>query len=428
MQTIFIRFFIWLVDKAYFRKIVLIPYVANPCDILSTRAIPLEKNRSYLALLSHRNGALDGWVYAKFLHRFVFMMARQLHRIWWLRVIFPGIAITRAKDNPTHYIHSNLSALKDCMKVLVGNTETKQPQVLCVFPEGSSALLHKHLPFEQGAAWLAKMTLKSNTPPLIMPMSIFYDNPSAMGGRAFVVYTKAFELPTHADIDTLHTLFSTQLEHILLEYETPQNQQIAHFIAALLSGLDSNDTSYYTILRHIKHIEIHNQATFATLQQNVINYQHSPYANKIKNYKKAPIYPKNTLRSLGIVSICMPLVCFSFILNSMPLLCGYLAGLLGAKEEHTISLWRIIIGYGVGFLWWGAIILSSLISTIYFCDISLTFGILILDITTLMISLLGLRIYGVLKQHSIALFNRICFPRGRKIYWRLVHNLKEILA
>lgn len=74
-----------------------------------TKAIRLDSTHRYLALLSHRNGALDGWVYGRFIPRFVFMMAKQLHKIWWLRVIFPGIAITGKKM--THCIIKRLISM-----------------------------------------------------------------------------------------------------------------------------------------------------------------------------------------------------------------------------------------------------------------------------------------------------------------------------
>ncbi len=99
-----------------------------------TKAIRLDSTHRYLALLSHRNGALDGWVYGRFIPRFVFMMAKQLHKIWWLRVIFPGIAITRQKDDPLHYKRANLNALKTCVQAL------QDRQILCIFPEGTSSL------------------------------------------------------------------------------------------------------------------------------------------------------------------------------------------------------------------------------------------------------------------------------------------------
>lgn len=421
------------------------PQAPHPRILLHTKDIRLDSTHRYLALLSHRNGAFDGWVYGRFIPRFVFMMAKQLHKFWWLRAIFPGIAITRQKDDPLHYKKANLNALKACVQVL------QNRQILCIFPEGTSSLGHKHLPFEQGAARLAMMSQKtplesaqsSHTPLYILPMSVFYDDPTLLGGKAFVIYNEPFICPKDMDLEQLHTLFSQKLEQILLEYESQESQEMAHFFASFLSS-NTAFTDYYANLIWLKSLQntAQDSSTFTKIVNLTQTYRKTPLP---KLYKKAPIYPQSFLLSLWTFSICLPIVALSFLLNLPPLLCGNLAAKLFAKEEHTISLWKVIIGYGVGFVWWGGILLTSGIcgafgmydklftflhngrdSTLLDSVLGCGAGIL-LTLIACGLGIWGLKLYGAFKKHSIALYNA-CFHYKRfKMYKNFKNKLLGIL-
>lgn len=419
-----------------------------------TKAIRLDSTHRYLALLSHRNGALDGWVYGRFVPRFVFMMAKQLHKFWWLRAIFPGIAITRQKDDPLHYKKANLNALKACVQVL------QNRQILCIFPEGTSSLGHKHLPFEQGAARLAMMSQKtplesaqsSHTPLYILPMSVFYDDPTLLGGRAFVVYNEPFVCPKDMDLEQLHTLFSQKLEQILLEYESQESQEMAHFFASFLSS-NTAFTDYYANLVWLKSLQntAQDSSTFTKIVNLTQTYRKTPLP---KLYKKAPIYPQSFLLSLWTFSICLPIVALSFLLNLLPLLCGNFATKLFAKEEHIISLWKVIVGYGVGFVWWGGILLTSgicgafgvfdnlpdkLLAPLHigffagldsaFLDSVLGCGLgILLSLTSCGLGIWGLKLYGAFKKHSIALYNAMFHRKKFTMFKQFKTKLLEILA
>lgn len=420
-----------------------------------TKAIRLDSTHRYLALLSHRNGALDGWVYGRFIPRFVFMMAKQLHKIWWLRVIFPGIAITRQKDDPLHYKKANLNALKTCVQAL------QDRQILCIFPEGTSSLGHKHLPFEQGAARLAMMSQKASqkvhlevaslhSPLYILPMSVFYDDPTLLGGRAFVVYNEPFICPQDMDTEHLHALFSQKLEQILLEYDSQESQETAHFLASFLSS-NTPFTDYYGNLIWFHSLQQAQDSQLSKLIHLTQTYRKTPLPTL---YKNAPIYPQNFLLSLWTFSICLPIVAFSFLLNLPPLLCGNLVAKLFAKEKHTISLWKAIVGYGVGFLWWGSIciisgicgafgvfdkLLDELLATLHigffagldsaFLDSILGCGLgILLSLIAYSFGIWGLKLYGAFKKHSIALYNAMFNRKKFTMFKQFKTKLLEMLA
>lgn len=410
-----------------------------------TKAIRLDSTHRYLALLSHRNGALDGWVYGRFIPRFVFMMAKQLHKIWWLRVIFPGIAITRQKDDPLHYKRANLNALKTCVQAL------QDRQILCIFPEGTSSLGHKHLPFEQGAARLAMMSQKAsqkihlevaspNTPLYILSMSVFYDDPTLLGGRAFVVYNEPFICPQDMDTEYLHALFSQKLEQILLEYDSQESQEIAHFLASFLSS-NTPFADYYANLIWFHSLQQAQDSQLSKIVNLTQTYRKTPLPSL---YKNAPIYPQSFLLSLWTFSICLPIVAFSFLLNLPPLLCGNFAAKLFAKEKHTISLWKAIVGYGVGFVWWGGICITSGICGAFgvfdkflaslhrdsaFLDLILGCGVgILLALIACGLGIWGLKLYGAFKKHSIALHNAMFHRKKFTMFKQFKTKLLEILA
>ena len=410
-----------------------------------TKAIRLDSTHRYLALLSHRNGALDGWVYGRFIPRFVFMMAKQLHKLWWLRVIFPGIAITRQKDDPLHYKKANLNALKTCVQAL------QDRQILCIFPEGTSSLGHKHLPFEQGAARLAMMSQKASqkvhleatsphSPLYILPMSVFYDDPTLLGGRAFVVYNEPFICPQDMDIEHLHALFSQKLEQILLEYDSQESQEMAHFLASFLSS-NTPFTDYYANLIWFHSLQQAQDSQLSKIVNLTQTYRKTPLPSL---YKNAPIYPQSFLLSLWTFSICLPIVAFSFLLNLPPLLCGKLSAKLFAKEKHTISLWKAIVGYGVGFVWWGGICITSgicgafgvfdkLLASLHrdsaFLDLILGCGVgILLALIACGLGIWGLKLYGAFKKHSIALHNAMFHRKKFTMFKQFKTKLLEILA
>lgn len=517
-HKIFIQFFIWLFHLTYLRESRLIAWrdvvgqdstplpptqnLKNPMPqkpqnltpknpmpknlknlkappiLPHTQSIKLDPTCRYLALLSHRNGALDGWVYGRFIPRFVYMMARQLHRFWWLRAIFPGIAITRQKDDPAHYKKANLRSIKACVQAL------QERKILCVFPEGTSTLKHRHLPFEQGAARLALMSQKAalesakdlrqelsqkssqelsgvdsskiewakshkiessgakagNAPLYILPMSVFYDDPALLGGRAFVVYDEPFLCPSDLDLPRLHALFTHRLERILLEYESQEQQELSHFFASFLSA-NTAFSDYYANLVWLKNLQnaaldSHNSHRFEAILHLIQTYRKSPLPAL---YKRAPIYPQSLPLSLWTFSICLPVVALSLALNLLPLLCGYLAAKCFAKESHTISLWKAIVGYGVGFIWWGGVLLASGLGGAFAMGRDFAGQAPILDslcgggggilcaLAACGLGLWGLKLYGALKKHTIALYNA-CFHRKKLSKYQLFKTkLLEIL-
>ena len=100
-----------------------------------------------------RHVALRRLPHRQVLHQPVFMISTQLRKNLFARMFFHGIAVTRTKDEGDRNL--NEAALHECLEHLRAGGE------LVVFPEGTSSLGPRHLPFKSGAIWLLLDYLKS---------------------------------------------------------------------------------------------------------------------------------------------------------------------------------------------------------------------------------------------------------------------------
>ncbi|MCX6929023.1 MAG: 1-acyl-sn-glycerol-3-phosphate acyltransferase, partial [Verrucomicrobia bacterium] len=154
MPELWYRFFLRLMTRVYFARLTLLHPERWP-----------QKGQPVLYLGLHRNGAVDGFVYYRLLDEPVFLISTQLTRGWFARLFFHGIALARKKDEGDR--QENEAAMGRCVEHL------QTGGALFVFPEGTSSLGPRHLPFKSGAAWLILDYLERGGPPLqIIPVGI----------------------------------------------------------------------------------------------------------------------------------------------------------------------------------------------------------------------------------------------------------------
>src|SRR5207253_5350070 len=108
-----------------------------------------------------------------------FMISTQLRRHLIGRLFFTGIEVVRDKDEGES--GTNIEALNHCMKLL------RTGGALFVFPEGTSTLGPRHLPFKSGAARILATYLESGSPIQVVPLGITYECPCAFRSRVEVV-------------------------------------------------------------------------------------------------------------------------------------------------------------------------------------------------------------------------------------------------
>ena len=388
-KSLFSTLFISVIVMTYFRKIY--------------HNITAEhKNAQQIFALSHRNGAVDGWVYAFILKNAVFTLAQQLHKIFFLRILFPGITLIRRKDisNKTEQ-QQNIKAFKQCLHIL-------QKQPLCIFPEGTSDLGIKHLPFENGLSKIAVRAFKKNKNNIsITPFAIFYDDPTNMGGRVFVQQGETFNVNTE-DSNQIHQQMTHHLEEILLEYNSVDEMNNAHKIAMIYSVFNEKNNYLNALYQLKRQPEIFNK----------LSNQLESLKNKI-TYKKITIYPVNILLSLWTFLITVIVVLPTFLINAIPLLCGFIAG-KKSKDQNTISLFKIVIGYWVGLFYY---LILIIIAGVFYSIM----GILVV-LGLFLFSLWGLKLYGACKKHLYAIINLIVSPNNRKEFLRIYNEINTTLS
>ncbi len=173
--------FYWLITRIYFARIT----------VLNGHRRPRTGPVLYLGL--HRNGAVDGFVYHSALDGPVFMISTQLRRNWFARLFFTGIAVTRTQDEGDRA--GNEQALQECLGHLHAGGS------LFVFPEGTSTLGPRHLPFKTGALWLILEYLEHPGPPLqVIPVGIHYECPWAFRAKVEVVLGEPLDLTLLPDL------------------------------------------------------------------------------------------------------------------------------------------------------------------------------------------------------------------------------------
>ena len=119
--------------------------------VVRLAAVAIDQ-RPVLLVGLHRNGAVDGMLYKSVFPRAVFLISRQLVRGWFGRLLFTGIPVTRDKDeDESGSRRDNSGALALAVDHLVAGGH------LFVFPEGTSDLGPRHLPFKPGAARILRI-------------------------------------------------------------------------------------------------------------------------------------------------------------------------------------------------------------------------------------------------------------------------------
>lgn len=393
----FASFFAFMVIKTYFRKISIYGEAKK------------AQNQAEIYLLSHRNGAVDGWLYAYALPKTIFTLAKQLQKNVFIKAVFPGIAIFRKKDSE-NYKTENIAAFKLMLRVL----KNKQNS-LAIFPEGTSSLGIKHLDFEEGAAQICRSFIRQNQESIfITPVAIFYDAPTELGGKVYIAIGKKNIIDREENIAEIQKIISTKMEEVLVEYKTQQEQKTAHQTALILS-LYGKKYDYLEVIYQLK-----KQAEkLAIIAEKIAKYE-IQLPTKLLSYKQVKIFPDNLYISLWTVLITSPLVLFSFTCNLIPIIAGFLAG-RKADEEHTISLFRILAAYPLAILQY--VILFLILACFYGFLYSLLFIFIVL-----FLSICGFNLYGAWKKNLFSLINYRKYPQGKKEFQGLKDELEKIFS
>jgi 1-acyl-sn-glycerol-3-phosphate acyltransferase len=339
----------------------------------------------------HRNGALDGFVYHVALGGPTFMISTQLRRNWFARLIFTGIAVTRAKDEGDR--GENQIALQECVALLRSGGE------LFVFPEGTSSLGPRHLPFKSGAAWLILDYLNSAGPPLqVVPVGIHYECPWAFRAKVEVVVgapisiTLDPQLSPRQRIRELKQRIQDALHKVGINVVSEEYQENIQRLA--YASTLATPRSY---LRSLKALE---RVIPDPILRAGAELEPRLRSSGLWRHQGVPLFPMGSVFwYILLLLVLAPVVLAALAVNLPPYFSGWFAGKKFPDDRNVISLWKVLIGIPVFFGW-------ALTLTVA----GLWLGRAWLVLAYLLLTWAGLELYYRVKKLAVAVYNGLRYP------------------
>jgi 1-acyl-sn-glycerol-3-phosphate acyltransferase len=309
----------------------------------------LRKAQGPLLLLGlHRNGAVDGFVYHALAPRAEFMVTARLLRKRLVRLFLSGIEVVREKDRDRVPRASaiNARAMEECQERLRTGGQ------LCIFPEGTSTLGPRHLPFQSGAAHLVLHHLESaGAPPLtVLPVGIHYEAPADFRSRLDLLVGEPVEIQlppcsTRAQkLCILKQRFETALESVGVNVESSAQQDTIQRLA-YVATLGTSRTYSHTL----KQLEPGIPPLLEDEWQKLALEFDRP---GLWLHQGVPLFPVLPIPLMLVaLAILGPLTAAGWLLNLPPLLAGAWAGRKFPDEANVVALWRILVGVPILFLW-----------------------------------------------------------------------------
>jgi 1-acyl-sn-glycerol-3-phosphate acyltransferase len=382
MPDVWYTFFLTLCARVYFARI----------RVIGAELLPPAGPILYVAL--HRNGAVDGFVYKSILPRSIFLIAAQLQTNPFSRMFFTGIPVVRDKDSGDRGI--NAAAMARCGELLAAGGE------LFVFPEGTSSLGPRHLPFKSGAARIAMAAWQRGVQLKIVPLGITYDAPSTFRSSVEVIVGPAIgreqvaSLPREEQLAGLKHAITRSLENVGINVESAEYFEELRMIATIALPRRS---SFHAMKLCEKGIPKQLRSSWQVLWDGMraANLKQSAAASTF-----AAAVP---WISLFVGLLLVPLVAVGSLLNFLPLAGAYWAGKKFPDAPNVISLWRILAAAPLFFLWFLAVFAALAVA-----------GKAVWFLLFLLLTVLGWLEYRVARQFLVAGSNAIRFPELRRRY------------
>jgi 1-acyl-sn-glycerol-3-phosphate acyltransferase len=342
-----------------------------------------------LLVALHRNGAVDGWVYKSIFPRATFLIAAQLRKNLLARFFFTGIAVVRHKDDSDR--SGNTASMQLCQKLLASGG------ILAIFPEGTSSLGPRHLPFKSGAARIAQEAWQNNVPLTVLPLGITYDAPSTFRSQVQVVIGTPLTLAADWSLSLadLKRELASRLELVGINVDSDSHYSDIRALASFACP----ELPYHVALKALE-LSIPSAIQDAWLTLRAALAMHG-----LLHPEKSPFATNSPYRTLLAVVVLTPFVFGATVLNAPPLLVAYFAGRKFPDGPNVITLWRILVGAPTLFFW----ILSILLVT-------LIFKMPLLFVGYIAVSILGLLAYAPCKRLARHSVNGLRFPSTRASY------------
>ena len=388
----------WLCARVYFERIT----VLNPQRL--PEGVPI------LFLGLHRNGAVDGFVYQQIVPRGIFLISTQLLRSFFARLFFCGIAVARKQDAEDG--RQNEAALQQCTRLLAAGGE------LIVFPEGTSSLGPRHLPFKAGAARIALDALAQGVALRIVPLGIHYERAWTFRSRVEVVVGEAISTTLPADLSGLGRLkemkrrMAIALDSVGANFASVEAQQQAELLA--YAATLGTPRSYFAALKSLEAgVPEPLLAGWQALAPQLA-------ARRVLLHQGVPLFPVGPWLLYAVLLLVLgPLVLAGTLVNLPPLLAGWLAARKFADDRNVIALWRILVGLPALVIWSG--IVCSLLG--FFANWWWGLGYALLTLTALKL------VYRA-KKLAVAVWNGLVHsdlaPRAHEFHQLVLQSLSAL--
>ncbi len=341
MKRIWYACWHWLCVRVYFERIT----------VLHPERVPASGPILYVGL--HRNGAVDGFVYHQVVPRGVFLISTQLRRSFFARLFFCGIAVARKSDEEDR--SHNDEALRECLQLLSNGGE------LFVFPEGSSSLGPRHLPFKSGAARIALDALARGMPLRIVPLGIHYERAWAFRSRVEVVVGEpiAMEfqvgLSPRAQLGEMKRRITFALESVGTNFPSTEAQENAQSVAC--AAVVWTPGSYFSALKSLE------AGVPESVSSEWRNLQLQLARRRMLLHQGVPLFPVGPWMFSALLLLGLgPIVLAGAVVNAPPLFLGWLAARKFADDRNVIALWRTLVGLPVLVVWFDAVAISLTLS------------------------------------------------------------------
>lgn len=159
----------WIISRLYYR--------------IRVSGAAIVRRQPTLFIASHRNGALDGYVYAQALGAVPALVSLQLLRHFWQRLLFTGIPVVRDKDCARYGVAKNSVP----SPITAAVQQLQRGGSLLIFPEGSSEFLAKAQPYHAGMAMIAWQLKKQGIAFQVQAVGSFYSAPERFRSRVSLV-------------------------------------------------------------------------------------------------------------------------------------------------------------------------------------------------------------------------------------------------
>ena len=336
----------------------------------------------------HRNGAVDGFVYHKVLPQAVFLVSTQLRRSLLGRVFFSGIEVSRAKDGPGA---DNAAALERCLGHLHGGGQ------LFVFPEGTSSLGPRHLPFKSGAARLALDGVDAKVPLFIVPLGVFYEEPWAFQSDVEVVVGDPVntEPPEGTPLERLRAMkvrIAEALEELGTNVESEEHQDAMERLA-YVSTLGTR-RSYWGGLKAFE------KAIPAKVLTEWEAFKPALEEDGLLRHQGVPLFPmRHGWLYVLALAASAPVVLAAIAMNFPVYAAAWWAGRRFPDGRNVISLWKVLVGVPAFLLWFPFMTLAAFVTCCAWCALGYA-----------LVTLLGIKLYYRTKKLAVAVNNGLRRP------------------